>query len=157
MKLSSKARYAVTAMLDLALHHTDEDSAARATSLADISQRQGISLSYLEQLFVKLRRRGLVSSLRGPGGGYYLNQPIEDIYITDIIDAVEEKIEAMSCKGQADCRDGKICLTHGLWSDLSQHIHSFLSGVSLATLVEKQHDSHAHGADEQVLSIASLA
>lgn len=132
MRLTTKGRYAVTAMLDLALNAHDSP-----VSLADISQRQDISLSYLEQLFAKLRRSKLVASVRGPGGGYLLSRDSDDIYVAQIIDAVNESIDATGCGGAADCQDGETCLTHYLWSDLSTQIHSFLSGISLASLVER--------------------
>ena len=132
MRLTTKGRYAVTAMLDLALH-----AEAGPVSLADISSRQEISLSYLEQLFAKLRRSELVSSVRGPGGGYRLKRASRDIFIAQIIDAVDESIDATSCKGGADCLDGAECLTHHLWCDLSSQIHSFLESISLASLVER--------------------
>lgn len=132
MRLTTKGRYAVTAMLDLALHKNQGP-----VSLADISQRQAISLSYLEQLFAKLRKSSLVSSVRGPGGGYELQRPSSDIYIAEIIDAVDESVDSTKCQGAGDCQGGEICLTHYLWEDLSAQIHSFLEGISLANLVER--------------------
>ena len=133
MRLTTKGRYAVTAMLDLALH-----SDSGPISLADISNRQEISLSYLEQLFAKLRRNNLVSSVRGPGGGYRLSRDGGDIFVAQIIDAVDETVDATGCNGNADCQQGEVCLTHHLWTDLSHQIHHFLSGISLASLVEKR-------------------
>ncbi len=133
MRLTTKGRYAVTAMLDLALHGTD-----RPVSLADISGRQDISLSYLEQLFAKLRRNDLVSSVRGPGGGYRLSRGGHEIYVAQIIDAVNETVDATGCGGTADCQQGEVCLTHHLWCDLSDQIHNFLSGISLSHLVERR-------------------
>lgn len=133
MRLTTKGRYAVTAMLDLALH---VDSGP--ISLADISNRQGISLSYLEQLFAKLRRNDLVDSVRGPGGGYLLSRSGEEIFVAQIVDAVNEKVDATGCNGQADCQAGETCLTHHLWCDLSDQIHSFLSDISLASLVQRR-------------------
>ena len=133
MRLTTKGRYAVTAMLDLALNGT-----ARPVSLADISGRQDISLSYLEQLFAKLRRNDLVTSVRGPGGGYRLSRAGDEIFVAQIIDAVNETVDATGCGGTADCQQGEVCLTHHLWCDLSQQIHEFLSGISLADLVEKR-------------------
>lgn len=130
MRLTTKGRYAVTAMLDLALN-----AEQGPISLADISRRQSISLSYLEQLFAKLRRSRLVTSVRGPGGGYRLSRAGEAIFVAEIIDAVNENIDATDCAGKADCRDGDTCLTHYLWCDLSDQIHGFLSGISLADLV----------------------
>lgn len=133
MRLTTKGRYAVTAMLDLALYGD-----RGPISLADISSRQDISLSYLEQLFAKLRRRELVRSIRGPGGGYRLNRPGEEIFVAEIIDAVDERVDATGCSGQSDCQDGHTCLTHHLWSDLSEQIHHFLSDISLASLVQRR-------------------
>lgn len=133
MRLTTKGRYAVTAMLDLALH-----AKQGPVSLADISARQEISLSYLEQLFAKLRRNELVQSVRGPGGGYRLGAEAAQIVVAQIIDAVNESIDATSCGGEGNCQDGQICLTHHLWCDLSKQIHQFLSGISLADLVARQ-------------------
>jgi Rrf2 family iron-sulfur cluster assembly transcriptional regulator len=132
MRLTTKGRYAVTAMLDLALHAKNGP-----VSLADISERQGISLSYLEQLFAKLRRGNLVSSVRGPGGGYQLSRDMGGIQVVQVIDAVNESVDATRCQGLSGCHDGDTCLTHHLWSDLSQQIHEFLSGISLADLVTR--------------------
>ncbi len=132
MRLTTKGRYAVTAMLDLALN-----AGSAPVSLADISSRQEISLSYLEQLFAKLRRCELVSSVRGPGGGYRLSRPGSEIYVAQIIDAVNETVDATNCAGEANCQDGEVCLTHYLWCDLSDQIHRFLSAISLASLVER--------------------
>ncbi len=134
MRLTTRGRYAVTAMLDLALHGSNGP-----ISLADISDRQEISLSYLEQLFAKLRQQELVSSVRGPGGGYRLARDCDDINVAEIIDAVNECIDATSCSGKGNCHKGDICLTHHLWDDLSQQIHSFLSGITLDSLVH-QHE-----------------
>jgi Rrf2 family iron-sulfur cluster assembly transcriptional regulator len=133
MRLTTKGRYAVTAMLDLALH-----AQQGPVSLADISERQGISLSYLEQLFAKLRRSSLVSSVRGPGGGYQLSRGMETIQVVQVIDAVNESVDATRCQGLGDCHAGDTCLTHHLWCDLSQQIHEFLSGISLADLVTRR-------------------
>jgi Rrf2 family transcriptional regulator, iron-sulfur cluster assembly transcription factor len=132
MRLTTKGRYAVTAMLDLALH-----SANGPVSLADISSRQEISLSYLEQLFSKLRQSDLVCSVRGPGGGYRLKHPLEKVFVAQIIDAVNESVDATNCNGKGNCQQGEVCLTHYLWTDLSQQIHQFLSGISLANLVAR--------------------
>lgn len=137
MRLTTKGRYAVTAMLDLALH-----GAEGPVSLAEISARQDISLSYLEQLFARLRRRQLVSSVRGPGGGYRLGRSCESIFVAQIIDAVDEAVDATGCGGKADCQQGEVCLTHHLWQDLSDQIHGFLSQISLATLVERREVRH---------------
>lgn len=132
MRLTTKGRYAVTAMLDLALHATQGP-----VSLADISERQGISISYLEQLFAKLRRNGLVSSVRGPGGGYRLSRDGHAIYVAEIIDAVDESVDATRCEGMGDCQNGETCLTHDLWQQLSSEIHRFLGGISIQSLVER--------------------
>ena len=129
MRLTTKGRYAVTAMLDLALH-TDQGS----ITLADISKRQEISLSYLEQLFARLRRAGLVVSSRGPGGGYQLAQGAGDISVADVIAAVDESVDATRCGGKGNCQGDARCLTHDLWHDLSGQIRRFLSSVSLADL-----------------------
>ena len=133
MRLTAKGRYAVTAMLDLAVHR-----GAGPISLADISERQGISLSYLEQLFAKLRRHELVKSVRGPGGGYQLSRVANDIYVAQIVDSVDENVDATKCGGRADCQHGETCLTHELWSDLSDQIHQFLSSIDLESLIEKR-------------------
>jgi len=133
MKLTTKGRYAVTAMLDLALHAND-----KPISLADISARQDISLSYLEQLFSKLRRQGLVDSVRGPGGGYRLSRDCADIHVAAVIDAVNESVDATGCQGSSGCQGGETCLTHHLWSDLSAQIHGFLMGITLSDLVARR-------------------
>ena len=133
MRLTTKGRYAVTAMLDLAIHH-DQDPVA----LADIARRQGISLSYLEQLFAQLRKRGLVRSSRGPGGGYRLGRPAIDIAVVDVISAVDESVDATRCGGMENCQGDARCLTHDLWHDLSKQIHDFLGGIDLAQLVERR-------------------
>lgn len=132
MRLTTKGRYAVTAMLDLALHSTEGP-----VSLADISGRQDISLSYLEQLFAKLRKRELVKSVRGPGGGYRLTREEDDISVAEVVDAVNESVDATLCRGDNDCQHGSECLTHHLWSDLSRQIHDFLSKISLGDLVRR--------------------
>jgi Rrf2 family iron-sulfur cluster assembly transcriptional regulator len=133
MRLTTKGRYAVTAMLDLAINADNGP-----VSLADISERQGISISYLEQLFAKLRRSELVSSVRGPGGGYRLSRPASDVFVASIIDAVDEQVDATRCGGEGTCQDGGMCLTHYLWQDLSAQIHAFLAGISLGDLVARQ-------------------
>lgn len=132
MKLTSKGRYAVTAMLDVTIH-----AAYGPVSLADISERQEISLSYLEQLFSKLRRNGLVFSTRGPGGGYRLGKCSAQIAIADIISAVNESVDATKCHGKGNCQGGEQCLTHSLWEGLSQRIEEFLQNITLAELVAK--------------------
>ena len=133
MKLTSKGRYAVTAMLDVALH-----SQKSPVPLADISERQGISLSYLEQLFSKLRKAGLVASVRGPGGGYTLQRQPNEIFVAEIVDSVDENVDATKCSGRADCQHGETCLSHQLWAELSDEIHHFLAGIDLASIIEKR-------------------
>lgn len=133
MKLTSKGRYAVTAVLDIALN-----ADGGPVSLADISERQHISLSYLEQLFAKLRKDGLVKSVRGPVGGYQLGLPSEQISVGMIIAAVNENIHVTKCLGRENCKNGVECLTHELWEDLSLRIESFLNEITLAELVNKR-------------------
>jgi len=132
MRLTTKGRYAVTAMLDLALHYDQG-----AVTLAEIAKRQGISLSYLEQLFARLRRNGLVDSVRGPGGGYNLAHDPAKISVADIVVAINENIDARRCGGKANCHGDERCLTHELWEELSDRIHSFLQSISLADLVNQ--------------------
>lgn len=134
MRLTSKGRYAVTAMLDVALH-----SQSGPVPLADISERQGISLSYLEQLFSRLRKNDLVASVRGPGGGYLLGRDADQIFVAQVIAAVDESVDATRCQGSKEgCQNGDRCLTHALWRDLSDRITSFLSSISLDELVKNQ-------------------
>jgi Rrf2 family iron-sulfur cluster assembly transcriptional regulator len=133
MRLTTKGRYAVTAMLDLALHNQNGP-----VPLADVALRQGISLSYLEQLFSKLRKRMLVKSIRGPGGGYELEKETSEISIATIIDAVDESIDSTRCRDKGDCQKGEKCLTHHLWLDLSHEIHTFLNNVTLESLMLKR-------------------
>jgi len=133
MRLTTKGRFAVTAMLDVALY-----AGNAPVTLAAIAQRQKISLSYLEQLFGKLRRSGLVDSVRGPGGGYQLARPPREMTVADIIRAVDEPIDATQCGGHENCHDDRRCMTHELWAGLTDHIFSFLHGVTLADLVAQQ-------------------
>ncbi|MFC4157843.1 Fe-S cluster assembly transcriptional regulator IscR [Chitinimonas lacunae] len=133
MRLTTKGRFAVTAMLDLALRE-----AAGPVTLAGISERQRISLSYLEQLFGKLRRNQLVDSVRGPGGGYCLARPVDQISVAHIIMAVDEPLDATQCGGKENCLEDKRCMTHDLWADLNRTIYDYLAGVTLAQLIEKQ-------------------
>ncbi len=133
MRLTTKGRYAVTAMLDLALH-----SEQGPVSLSQISERQSISLSYLEQLFAHLKRKGLVASTRGPGGGYTLNRTADSIDIAKVIDAVDESVDSRCGEtNKTSCEQDSKCLTHDLWCGLSQQIHGFLAGVSLADLMQR--------------------
>ena len=135
MRLTTKGRFAVTAMLDLAMHETD-----KPVTLAGISERQGISLSYLEQLFSRLRRNGLVKSVRGPGGGYKLAKLKAEISVSQIIAAVDELIDATQCGGQENCRGEQRCMTHDLWASLNSKILEYLSGVTLSDLVASQQE-----------------
>ena len=146
MRLTTKGRFAVTAMIDLAMRQHNGP-----VTLAGISQRQKISLSYLEQLFGKLRRHGLVESVRGPGGGYHLGKPLDAVSVADIILAVDEPIDATQCGGRENCHDDRRCMTHELWSALNAHIFSFLRSVTLAQLVAQQQDAKAGGGDVAVL------
>ena len=133
MRLTTKGRFAVTAMIDVAMH-----GGQGPVTLAAVSSRQKISLSYLEQLFGKLRRSGLVDSVRGPGGGYNLAKAPDAVSVADIIVAVDEPIDATQCGGRENCLDDRRCMTHELWASLNDHIFSFLSGVTLAQLVAQQ-------------------
>lgn len=132
MRLTTKGRYAVTAMLDLAFH-----SQIKPVTLTDIAARQTISLSYLEQLFARLRRAGMVKGVRGPGGGYKLCRKTSEINVADIITAVDESIDSTKCGGEANCQKDQACLTHNLWIGLSEQIKDYLEGISLADLLEK--------------------
>ena len=133
MKLTTKGRFAVTAMLDLAMQRSSDP-----VTLAEISQRQNISLSYLEQLFGKMRRRALVNSVRGPGGGYRLAKDMDRVSVADIIDAVDEPIDSTQCGGKENCHDDKKCITHDLWAKLNTHISDYLGAVTLKQLVDDQ-------------------
>ena len=133
MRLTTKGRFAVTAMIDLGLNH-----GSGPVTLAEISGRQKISLSYLEQLFGKLRRHGLVESVRGPGGGYHLARDMGEVSVADIILAVDEPIDATQCGGKENCDDDKKCLTHDLWAALNERIFDYLGSVSLRQLVDSQ-------------------
>ena len=132
MKLSTKGRYAVTAMLDLALQ-ADQGP----VKLVHISNRQGLSLSYLEQLFARLRRQQLVTSFRGPGGGYRLARTADSINVAEIISAVNDSTDTTNCRKQGNCQRGETCLTHHLWMDLSDQLEQFLGGITLKDLVDK--------------------
>jgi len=143
MRLSTKGRYAVMAKADLASH----DGGDKPVPLADIAGRQDISLSYLEQLFAKLRRNGIVKSVRGPGGGYTLSRASAELRIADIILAVDEPIAATRCEAGSPrgcTASGARCVTHDLWEELGRHIHVFLSSVSLADVIEKRVLGRAH-------------
>ncbi|MBU28894.1 MAG: Fe-S cluster assembly transcriptional regulator IscR [Gammaproteobacteria bacterium] len=151
MKLTTRGRYAVTAMLDLAIN-----GGKRPVSLADISGRQEISLSYLEQLFAKLRREELVTSARGPGGGYRLARSGGEIFVAEIIDAVDESVDVTNCQGKGNCHHGETCLTHHLWEDLSGQIHDFLSQISLGDLMEGRGRRGSTQQSDGVLQTLSL-
>ncbi|MGP1677860.1 MAG: Fe-S cluster assembly transcriptional regulator IscR [Burkholderiales bacterium] len=133
MRLTTKGRFAVTAMLDLALRHQQGP-----VTLAGIGARQGISLSYLEQLFGKLRRHALVASVRGPGGGYRLARPTEKVSVADIILAVDEPLDATQCGGLENCQEDQRCMTHNLWATLNEKLHDYLNSVTLQDLVNEQ-------------------
>ncbi|MBI2311077.1 MAG: Fe-S cluster assembly transcriptional regulator IscR [Betaproteobacteria bacterium] len=133
MRLTTKGRFAVTAMIDLGMRNSEGP-----ITLAGISERQKISLSYLEQLFGKLRRHELVESVRGPGGGYNLAKPMEKISVADIILAVDEPLDATQCGGKENCNDDQRCMTHELWTSLNERIYEYLSSVTLDQLVAKQ-------------------
>jgi Rrf2 family transcriptional regulator, iron-sulfur cluster assembly transcription factor len=133
MRLTTKGRFAVTAMIDLALRQHEGP-----VTLAGIAERQNISLSYLEQLFGKLRRNNLVASVRGPGGGYCLAKGLEEVSVADIISAVDEPLDATNCGGKRNCHDDHPCMTHMLWTNLNQRMFEYLSSVNLAELVRQQ-------------------
>ncbi len=133
MRLTTKGRFAVTAILDLALNETE-----KPVTLADISERQSISLSYLEQLFSRMRREGIVKSVRGPGGGYHLAKTHQEITVKDIITAVDEEIDATQCSGKENCHEGGRCITHDLWVSINHKILDYLESLTLADLVEAQ-------------------
>ncbi|MCM2680150.1 Fe-S cluster assembly transcriptional regulator IscR [Echinimonas agarilytica] len=152
MRLTSKGRYAVTAMLDVALH-----SEQGPVPLADISERQEISLSYLEQLFSRLRKGGLVSSVRGPGGGYRLGKAPQDISVGMVISAVDESIDAMRCQGKGDCQSGTRCLTHNLWLGLSERIEAFLGGISLGELMQEADIRDVAGRQDEKLKNSKIS
>lgn len=136
MRLTTKGRFAVTAMIDLALRNNEGPVA-----LAGISERQKISLSYLEQLFGKLRRHNLVESVRGPGGGYSMARPLTSVSVADIIRAVDEPLDATQCHGHQNCHEEQRCMTHDLWTTLNEKMYDYLSSVTLEDLVAKQRKS----------------
>ena len=138
MRLTTKGRFAVTAMIDLALRQHDGP-----VTLAGIAERQNISLSYLEQLFGKLRRHQLVASVRGPGGGYCLAKSLDDVSVADIISAVDEPLDATNCGGKRNCHDEHPCMTHVLWTNLNARMVDYLSSVNLAELVRQQRPADA--------------
>ncbi len=133
MRLTTKGRYAVTAMLDLAFHGQN-----KPVTLTEIATRQTISLSYLEQLFARLRKAGMVKGVRGPGGGYRLSRDASEINIAEIIAAVDEQVDSTKCGGKGDCQNNQPCLTHDLWMGLSAQIRDYLQGISLGSLLERE-------------------
>ncbi len=139
MKLTTKGKFAVTALLDIAINSNYNNIAP--ITLHNISKRQGISLSYLEQLFVKLRRCGMVKSHKGPGGGYVLAKELNKLNISEIIKAVDENMDARSCHGMQNCHENKKCITHDLWDGLTNHIHSYLTKITLYDLINNNNDS----------------
>jgi len=152
MRLTTKGRFAVTAMVDLAMR-----SGNGPVTLATISQRQNISLSYLEQLFGKLRKSNIVESVRGPGGGYYLARPGNKISIAEIVKAVDEPLDATKCGGMGNCLgENQPCLTHDLWMGLSEKIHDYLADVDLQQLVEQQSNKMSNVAPISIKKSQSL-
>lgn len=154
MRLTTKGRYAVTAMLDLAYH-----SQIHPVTLTDIATRQTISLSYLEQLFARLRKAGMVKGVRGPGGGYTLSRGARDINIADIIAAVDEPVDSTKCGGKGNCHNEQPCITHDLWMGLSEQIRAYLQEISLGQLLERDTVSEVAkrqaGQIEQVIEVQS--
>ncbi len=155
MHLSTKGRFAVTAMIDLALNSNGDP-----VTLSGISKRQGISISYLEQLFSRLRRNGLVQAVRGPGGGYLLNKYLATIKVSDIIFAVDEPMDTTECGSKGECRSAQAnhlqyCMTHELWTNLNRHMIAYLDSVNLASLVEQQKQNRIQATQSQKISIVS--
>lgn len=146
MKLTTKGRYAVTAVLDLAIHQENGP-----VSLAAISERQSISLSYLEQLFSKLRRNGVVNSTRGPGGGYRLKKDAEEITVSDVIIAIDENCDVASCSETDSCKGTYQCLTHDLWQEISNEIRGFLDGISIADVMSGNIDSDLIASEDKAV------
>ena len=132
MKLTTKSRYAVTAMLDIAYHNK-----GNPISLPEIADRQNISLSYLEQLYSRLKKSGLVESIKGPGGGYMLSKGADDIVISEVIQAVDEDLETTACNGKSNCHNNHQCISHNLWQDLGTEIKNFLSDITLQQVISK--------------------
>lgn len=152
MRLTTKGRYAVTAMLDLSLNY-----GAGAITLADISERQGISLSYLEQLFARLRKQGLVSSSRGPGGGYQLSRAATEITVLEVISAVDEKMDNTRCQGKHNCHGDEQCVSHELWQSLSEQIRIYLAGITLHHVVnDYQRSREQRNTKENIIKFDAL-
>lgn len=137
MKLTTKGKFAVTALLDIAIY----SDSSKPMTLYAISDRQGISISYLEQLFVKLRRKGMVKSYKGPGGGYILSKSLDQLKVSEIIKAVDDDLDARTCHGTKNCRENNQCLTHDLWNGLTNHVYAYLDQISLLDLV-KNFENH---------------
>lgn len=152
MRLTTKGRYAVTAMLDLAFH-----SQIKPVTLTEIAARQTISLSYLEQLFARLRKAGIVQGVRGPGGGYQLRRSLNEVSIASIIEAVNEPIDSTKCGGEANCQQESVCLTHDLWVGLSEHIQTYLSKITLADLLAKNEERRAEKQAMQIVTMQKTA
>ncbi|MCK4834080.1 MAG: Rrf2 family transcriptional regulator [Gammaproteobacteria bacterium] len=148
MRLTTKGRYAVTAVLDLALHQS-----GGPVSLAAISERQGISLSYLEQLFAKLRRNDIVTSTRGPGGGYKLTQSVDEVSVSDIILAVDESCKVVDCSDSGGCHGAYQCLTHDLWQELSNEIRSFLDGITLSEIMAQESAKDIKVRQDEIINV----
>ena len=146
MKLTTKGRYAVTALLDLALHEADSP-----VNLTDIARRQDISLTYLEQLFNKLKKHQLVASVRGPGGGYRLAKPADDISVARVIYAVDETIDVTRCGGQQNCQGDLRCLTHDLWMGLNRHVSEYLNGITLAEIIRQNNVRQVAARQDSIL------
>ena len=146
MRLTTKGRYAVTAMVDLSVNQI-----RGPVTLKSISDNQGISLSYLEQLFSKLRKSSLVTGSRGPGGGYVLAKNVDEINIAEIVLSVDEALDITECEGKQDCKDGQRCLTHGLWDELSVQLYGFLSGIKLGQLMRQSGINNSGGSGNQQL------
>ena len=146
MRLTTKGRFAVTAMMDLALR-----GQVGPVALAGVSERQKISLSYLEQLFGKLRRDKLVDSVRGPGGGYCIARPLDRVTVADIIRAVDEPLDATQCGGRENCLDDQRCMTHDLWSSLNARMYDYLTSVTLADLVVRQREKEAKSSTPAII------
>lgn len=155
MRLTTKGRYAVTAMLDLAFH-----SQKHPVTLTDIATRQTISLSYLEQLFARLRKAGMVKGVRGPGGGYTLSRAAREINIAEIIEAVDEPVDSTKCGGKSNCHNNQPCITHDLWMGLSEQIRAYLKEITLGQLLERDMVSEVAKRQakqsEQVIDILSI-
>lgn len=145
MRLTTKGRYAVTAMLDLSLNY-----GLKPITLSDISDRQGISLSYLEQLFAHLRRHDLVCSSRGPGGGYRLSRSADEVTVLDVISAVDEKVDTTLCEGKANCQGEEQCLSHEIWQSLSDQIKTYLAGITLGQVVKNHQNSRSTSGDKVI-------